>query len=169
MKKLFLAIILVATNFSIIFAGPFDSEKWINTYYKNPTPEKFTEAVRDFSQKELFKEESSRVVLEAFLAAIMFKNPSKVQSWLVELGDLPQDDLNSVYAALVYSKLEFALDLIRKYTLEQSRPCESLEALINLRPPIYELPLSPAVLDMNWGVFLCHGRTTSDPTHYQSF
>lgn len=159
MKKILWVFALVFTNFSVIFADSFDSNDWVMSYYKNPSPEKFIEGVRDFSEKNMFENESSRLPTVGFLSGVFANNPTKVKDWLSELSSSPKEDLNWIYNALLYSKAEVASELFKEYFFDGNAYDEDAYLIfIEQIPPIFEMPLDHAsVLDMNWAYFFATG------------
>ena len=97
MNKYFIITILI---FSPLFAESVNVNTWMDHYYKDPAPHLFVEAVREFSSKGFFQNDNTKSMLEAFLAAVIVKNQSKVEEWLAELNDLPKNDLECIYNAI---------------------------------------------------------------------
>lgn len=156
-----LALLLsFATSLSAV-ASSSSAEQWLNNYYKNPAPERFTSAVLELSRNGYFDEAGHVPLAIGFMATVFSQNPDKVQSWLQFSHVLPVSHQRILISALWYSGNPKGADYLRAY----ARDCEpslrtSLNALANTTPSLPNAEVSSvSSLNLQWGAFLANGET----------
>jgi hypothetical protein len=122
---------------------------WMTFYYKNPTPEKFVESVRELAKDGSLSNDDAQPPIVAFLSQVMASNPKKIPGWLKQLSDLDRKQTSVILAAAWYSDTEEALAYFES---------QKLEAYLKQKgPKILEMELDPTILDMLWGHFMATG------------
>ena len=79
------------------------SNQWLAFYFRDPQPARFVEEVRALGSTGAFSRESSKPPLITFLGRVMAQNPGKIEGWMKELDNLPQEQKDVLYAALWFS------------------------------------------------------------------
>lgn len=132
----------------------YSSDQWVSSYFTSPHPERFVEEVRAMSSAGYFSKESSKPPLITFLGRVMAQNPEKLGSWMKGLEGLPQNDMDTLYAALWFSGTEEG-----KQCLES----RGIKDYAGKNPPdVLNMEIdSPVVIDMLWGWFFATGDETA--------
>ncbi len=138
---------------------------WVENYYLNPGPERLAPAVQALSRGGYFEQEGQPAMAIGFLAAVFAQNPTRIDGWLHEFGDLPASHRRLVASALWYSGSPQGADhlraLARQSDAAMRAEIEQLAAAWT-QPSLAATPvLSRASLDLQWGAFLGNG----DPQH----
>lgn len=156
-----LAVLLSFATVASAAAPSSSAEQWLNNYYQQPAPERFTSAIFELSRTGYF-EEAGRVPLAiGFIATVFAQNPDKVQSWLGVSRVLPVSHQRILVAALWYAGNPKGAEYLKAH----SRDCEpslraSINALINSSPSIKDAGVqSISSLNLQWGAFLASGET----------
>ncbi|MGK5080058.1 hypothetical protein [Janthinobacterium sp. HLX7-2] len=144
----FLAIILLAT------AQTAFAEDWLSHYYESPTPERFVTEVQALSKAGNLSNPESAALTSVFLGRVMAANPTQVDAWLSQLGDLKGDDRQTVLFAASLSGTREAQD----YLGRQPDAGKYRGKPVDIRAIN---PKEPAVLDMLWADFFATGE--ADP------
>ncbi|MFZ2301676.1 MAG: hypothetical protein WAW10_07385 [Gallionella sp.] len=140
-----LAAILLAT------AQTAYAEDWLSHYYEHPTPERFVTEVQALSKAGNLSNPKSAALISVFLSRVMAANPTQVDGWLSQLGDLKEGDRQTVlFAASLSGTKEAQAYLGRQPDAEKYRGKP-----IDIRAIE---PKNPTVLDMLWADFFATGE-----------
>lgn len=124
---------------------------WLSHYYEHPTPERFVPEVKALSKAGNLSSPNTSALVSVFLGKIMAANPTQVDGWLAQLGDLKDGDRQTVLAAAnVSGTREAQAYLGRQPDAEKYRGKP-----IDIRAIE---PKSPTVLDMLWADFYATGE-----------
>ena len=154
MKKCWILLLVL---FSLpLFAADLQngSIHWLTFYYRNPQPEHFVEEVRDLIQSGSFSKVTTHPPLIVFLGRVLAQHPRKIESWMSDLNDLPQEGKNLLYAALWFSKTAEATHYLEAHGIhdyEGKTPPDILKMEID----------SPTVIEMLWGWYFATGDETA--------
>jgi len=160
-NPVFALLFSFATTSSALASSAPSAEQWLNSYYQQPTPERFTAAMIELSKSGYFEEAGHVPLAIGFIATLFAQNPGRVQSWLGVGRILPAAHQRILISALWYSGHPKGADYLRTY----SRDCEpelrvSLEGILSSRPSVASAPVqSVASLNLQWGAFLATGDT----------
>jgi hypothetical protein len=155
-----LALLLSFASAVSAVASPSSAEQWLNNYYKQPAPERFTSAILQLSRDGYFEEAGHVPLAIGFIATVFAQNPDQVQSWLGVNRVLPLNHQRILVAALWYSGNPKGADYLRSY----ARDCEpslraSIDTLINSSPSLKNAGVqSISSLNLQWGAFLASGE-----------
>jgi len=156
-----LALLLSFVTASSALASSSSAEQWLNNYYQQPAPERFTSAILELSKSGYFEEAGHVPLAIGFVATVFAQNPDKVQSWLGVSRVLPVAHQRILVSALWYSGNPKGAEYLRAY----SRDCEpglraSINELLNSAPSIPNAQVqSVASMNLQWGAFLATGDT----------
>lgn len=156
-----LVLLLSFAAASSALASSPSAEQWLNNYYQQPAPERFTSAMLELSRSGYFEEANHVPLAIGFIATVFAQNPDKVQSWLKVNQVLPVAHQRILISALWYSGNPKGADYLRSY----SRDCDqslraSINELLNSAPSVPNAPVqSVASLNLQWGAFLATGDT----------
>lgn len=155
-------LISFATASSLMaFSSSSSAEQWLNNYYQQPAPERFTSAMIELSKEGYFEEAGHVPLAIGFVATLFAQNPDKVPFWLGVGRVLPVAHQRILVSALWYSGNPKGAEYLRAY----SRDCEpdlraSIDALLSSVPSIPNAPVqSVASMNLQWGAFLATGDT----------
>lgn len=140
-----LAAVLLAT------AQTAYAEDWFSGYYEHPTPERFVVEVLALGRAGNLSNPKTAALTSVFLGRVMAANPTQVDGWLSQLGDLKGDDRQTVlFAASLSGTKEAQAYLGRQPDAEKYRgkPVD-IRALE---------PNNPTLLDMLWADFFATGE-----------
>lgn len=146
MRLTYLLTIILLANVQTAFA-----EDWFSHYYEHPSPERFVTEVHALSKAGNLSNQRTAALISVFLGRVMAANPTQVDSWLNQLGDLKGGDRETVLiAAQVSGTKEASAYLDRQADAEKYRgkpiDIRTLE------------PKDPKVLDMLWADFFATGE-----------
>ena len=141
-----LTVVLLAT------AQTAYAEDWFSHYYEHPTPERFVTEVQAFSKAGNLSNQKTSALISVFLGRVMAANPTQVDGWLTQLGDLKGSDRQTVLFAANLSGIKEA----QAYLSRQSDAEKYQGKPIDIRALE---PKDPAVLDMLWADFFATGET----------
>ena len=135
--------------------------QWMTYYYLKPDPGNFVPAVNYMASSGLLENENALAPLFGFVAGVVRSNPSKLTTWIKELGPLNDAQLGAVVLGVWYANLPQSQKLV--YSLLEQRPGlkEKQGFLLQGSPmPITKIPLEEGswVLDANWGTFMATGE-----------
>lgn len=156
-----LALLLSFATATSVLASSSSAEQWLNNYYQQPAPERFTSAILELSKSGYFEEAGHVPLAIGFVATVFAQNPDKVQSWLGVSHVLPAAHQRILVSALWYSGNPKGAEYLRAY----SRDCEpalraSINELLNSAPSIPNAQVqSVASMNLQWGAFLATGDT----------
>lgn len=156
-----LALLLSFASAVSAVASSSTAEQWLNNYYKQPAPERFTSAILELSRNGYFDEAGHVPLAIGFIATVFAQNPDQVQSWLGVNRVLPVSHQRILVAALWYSGNPKGADYLRSY----ARDCEpslraSIDTLINSSSSLKNAGVqSISSLNLQWGAFLASGET----------
>ncbi|BBJ00486.1 hypothetical protein FGKAn22_21780 [Ferrigenium kumadai] len=140
-----LAAILLAT------AQTAYAEDWLSHYYEHPTPERFVTEVHALSKAGNLSNPKTAALISVFLGRVIAANPTQVDSWLTQLGDLKGGDRQTVLFAASLSGTKEA----QAYLSRQSDAEKYLGKPIDIRALE---PNNPTFLDMLWADFFATGE-----------
>ncbi len=154
-----LAVALSFASAVPAFAAKPSAEQWLNDYYRNPAPERFTSAVYELSRTGYFEEAGHVPLAIGFLATVFAQNPDKVDSWLAVNRVLPVSHQRILVAALWYSGNPKGADYVRSYARDCAPELRAnLESMLTTQPSLQNSSvMSTASLNLQWGVFLATG------------
>jgi hypothetical protein len=146
MRLIYLLALILLAAVQNVFA-----EDWISHYYKHPTPERFVTEVQALSKAGNLSNPKTASMISVFLGRVMAANPTQVDGWLNQLGDLKGGDRQTILlAASLSGTKEAQAYLNRQADAEKFRrkPVEvrTLE------------PNNPTTLDMLWADFFATGE-----------
>lgn len=142
--KFFVLILVMAVRTAF-------AQDWLSHYYEHPTPERFVIEVQALSKAGNLSNPKSSALISVFLGRIMAANPTKVDGWLSQLGDLKGGDRQTLLAAASLSGTKDA----QTYLDRQADAERYRGKPIDVR--ILE-PESPTILDMLWADFFATGE-----------
>ena len=141
----FLAAVIFSTAQSAF------AEDWLSHYYENPTPKRFVTEVQALSKVGSLSNPKTAALTSVFLGRVMAANPTQVDAWLTQLGDLKGGDRQTVlFAASLSGTREAQAYLGRQPDAEKYRAKP-----IDIRALD---PKTPTVLDMLWADFYATGE-----------
>ena len=146
-------LVLLAGNAPFAHAeeASLSSERWLQTYYQSPQPERFVEEVHDLSRRGLLAKPNNRPPMIGFLSQVLAQNPQKITAWMTALDDLPAAEKAILQNALWHSGRPEGVRYLESKDLQEYRA--------KLPPDILTLEItSPEPLDMLWGYFLATGK-----------
>lgn len=152
-----LALFALAT---VADAAPYRGREWLNSYYRNPEPERFVASVFDLSRNRYFALPGRAMVGIGFMASVFRQNPDEVDEWLRYCRGLPERERRMVVAALWYAGFPKGEEYLRLYAeaAEQPRMREKLMRVLEGTPSFDDLPVaSRSALHLGWGRFLATG------------
>ncbi len=155
------ALLLSFASAASALASSSSAEQWLNNYYQQPAPDRFTSAVLELSKSGYFEEANHVPLAIGFFATVFAQNPDKVRAWLRVNEVLPVAHQRILVSALWYSGNPKGADYLRAY----SRECDpalraSIDELLNSTPSIPNAQVqSVASLNLQWGAFLATGDT----------
>ena len=150
MKRTAIAFLSLLATQTIFAEGVKGKGDWMMFYYKNPAPEQLVAEVRAMTKAGALKDPNAQPPTVAFLSRVMAKNPTKINKWLEELGDLEKNERSVVFAAAWYSDTDEARAFFKKKGLQDYLDQEA--------PAILEMEVKdPSTLDMLWGYFMATG------------
>jgi len=138
------------------------AETWLNNYYQQPAPERFTSAVFELSRSGYFEESGHVPLAIGFLGAIFAQNPGRVDEWMQVSRVLPVAHQRILASALWYSGNPKGAKYL--HTLARSaNPAvqHDIETLLAGTPNLNSTEVrSVSSLNLQWGVFLATGEKT---------
>ena len=145
MRIIYLLTILLLSAAQTAFAAD-----WLSHYYEHPTPERFVSEVKAMSKAGTLSNPNTASSIAVFLGRIMAANPTQIDGWLAELGDLKGGDRQTVLTAASLSETKEA----QAYLVRQPDAEKYRAKPIDIRSIE---PKHPAVLDMLWADFFATG------------
>ena len=136
MRIIYLLTILLLSAAQTAFAAD-----WLSHYYEHPTPERFVSEVKAMSKAGTLSNPNTASSIAVFLGRIMAANPTQIDGWLAELGDLKGGDRQTVLTAASLSETKEA----QAYLVLQPDADKYRAKPIDIRSIE---PKHPAVLDM---------------------
>ena len=123
---------------------------WVSHYYEKPAPERFVAEVQALSRAGHLAKPTTAAITSVFLGRVMAANPSQVDGWLSQLGDLKNEDRQTLLLAASRSGTKEA----QAYLARQPE-AEKFRA----RPAdVREQAPTGVVLDMLWADFFATGE-----------
>src|SRR5687767_14541482 len=86
-KGLIALLLLVATG--VRADDSASAEAWLNNYYQQPAPERFTSAVFELSRSGYFEQPGHVPLAIGFLASVFAQNPERADEWMAVSRVLP--------------------------------------------------------------------------------
>jgi len=126
------------------------SSDWVNSYYRNPQPERFVTEVRELSKAGALSQEGAEAPMTAFLSRVMAQNPAQIAPWMSALSDLPEKDKATLYKSIWLSDTKAGKLYLKDHGLAiylEKAPPDLLKMKLN----------SSSVLDTWWGYFFATG------------
>ncbi len=146
MRHIYLLAAVLLTAAQTAFAAD-----WLSHYYEHPTPDRFVPEVKALSKAGNLSNPNSSALISVFLGKIMAANPTQVDGWLIQLGDLKEGDRQALlFAASLSGTKEAQAYLGRQPDAEKFRGKP-----IDIRAIE---PKSPTLLDMLWADFYATGE-----------
>ena len=130
--------------------------KWMMTYYQDPKPEQFVEAVRVLSKINKLNDTSPNAKTDVslmFLGKIIENNPKQVPDWMDALSDLPKQDYSAIKRALWFAGTDPALDWLRDNG--DSKLADGPRPLLLSNGPA--MPAKPHHVDQLWEWYFATG------------
>src|SRR5690606_20488710 len=113
-----LAVLLtLATSVS---AASSSAQAWLEHYYQQPAPERFTSAIYELSRAGYFEQEGRVPLAIGFIASVFQQNPDRVEEWLNVNRVLPVAHQRILVSALWYSGHAKGADYLRAYARSAS-------------------------------------------------
>jgi len=134
-------------------------QAWLETYYLNPQPAQIPGAIAKLSREGYFDRAENTAVAIGFLSTVFSENPTKVESWLRDMNDLPAKHQRLLAAALWQAGHPLGSELLAK--LGQQSPVRNEVMRLAEMPsqPINVTPVrSPSSMRLQWGAFLASGE-----------
>ena len=130
--------------------------KWMMTYYQDPKPEQFVEAVRVLSKINKLNDTSPNAKTDVslmFLGKIIENNPKQVPDWMDALSDLPKQDYSAIKRALWFAGTDPALDWLRNHG--ESKLADGPRPLLLSNHAA--MPMQPYHVDQLWEWYFATG------------
>ncbi len=134
--------------------------RWITYYYLKPEPHRVADAIHAASSQGFMKGGKKAPLFIGFLAGVLSKNPSLVQSLSKQLTSLPVVDQPTLILGVWYSSHPEAKKLLLQLAKAMPKHKEMIDYLVsNDRLGLLDLPLEQGawVLDTHWGYFMATG------------
>ncbi len=151
---------LAAVSFVSAHAGS-SAQSWLENYYQQPAPERFTSAVFELSRSGYFEEPGRVPLAIGFLASVFAQHPDRADEWMSVSRVLPVSHQRILASALWYSGSEKGATHLRALARNASAPVRAeVESLLaSHRPDLRDAEvLSAQSLNLQWGVFLATGE-----------
>lgn len=143
-------------------AASSSAQAWLENYYQQPAPERFSSAIYELSRSGYFEQEGHVPLAIGFIASVFQQHPDRVEGWLNVNRVLPVAHQRILVAALWYSGHAKGADYLRAYARSTSPALRSdIEALLaNASPDLHAAAVhSDKSLNLQWGAFLATGDT----------
>lgn len=146
-----LTALFLAINLSFAEDQSDNGAEWLETYYQNPTPEKFLPQMKLWAENGTLRNPAARSALVGFTSQLMRQNRSKIAAWVRELRVGDPEDFVVIDNALYFSRTTEADKLIEaslgRKLEDKDRPSKILERPLNEEP----------AMNMLWGYFYATG------------
>ena len=156
LKLLLVASLALAS--SLAARAQISAQAWLETFYLNPAPAELTRNIAALSREGYFEKPGHTAVGIGFLSTVFAQHPARVETWLLELADLPARDQRLLAAAVWQAGLPFGAELLRN--LGQSSPVRADVLRLASMPSmaIDDTPVqSSSSMNLKWGAFLATG------------
>jgi len=154
------AVVVAGLALATVLAAraQISARAWFETYYLNPAPDELPVALRQLSREGFF-EEPGRIALGiGFISAVFARHPARIDTWLRELGDLPEQHQRLLAAALWQAGDPLGADLLRKFGRTSSLREEIERLAATPSQLVIDTPVrSEASMNLQWGAFLASG------------
>jgi hypothetical protein len=130
---------------------PAFAEDWLSHYYEHPTPERFVTEVQEMSKTGNLSNPKTAALISVFLGRVMAANPTKVDDWLSQLGELKGGDRQTLLAAASLSGTKGAQAYLDRQADAEGYRGKSFD-IRTLEPK------NPTILDMLWADFFATGE-----------
>ncbi len=152
---LFLRCLLLATP--LLPAQPGAAEiaeeegDWLEYYYRNPTPDRFVEMMKNWSDDGTLRDHGAQPAVIGFLSQVLRQNRDRIADWHRDLAGRPPADAMVLSTAMLFSRTGEADAIFEEVTGRKPRDRD--------RPPkILDLPQAQtATVSMLWGHFYATG------------
>lgn len=157
LKAVLLAGLALASSLAI--RAETSAQAWLETYYVNPQPERLPAAVLELSRSGFLDQNIALSI--GFLSTVFAKNPTRVDTWLLQLGDLPLNHQRLLASSLWQAGHPLGGELLTVLS-EHSAIRQEINRLASAPSrSIDDKPvLSPQSLNLQWGAFLASGEQT---------
>jgi hypothetical protein len=126
------------------------ADDWVSHYYEKPAPGRFVAEVQALSKAGHLAKPTTAEITSVFLGRVMAANPSQVDGWLNQLGDLKNEDRQTLLLAASRSGTKEA----QAYLARQPEADK-----FGARPAdVRDLAPTGIVLDMLWADFFATGE-----------
>ncbi|MEO6002208.1 MAG: hypothetical protein ABIZ04_21335 [Opitutus sp.] len=153
------AVLLAAASVARA-ATPSSAELWLNNYYQQPAPERFTSAVFELSRSGYFEQPHHVPLAIGFLGSIFAQHPDRVDEWMRVSPRLPVAHQRILASALWYSGNPKGVTYLQALARSANPELRhEIEGLVARTPDLKSAEVkSVRSLDLQWGVFLATGE-----------
>lgn len=144
---------------SVLFPGLMlqaEEEDWLENYYKNPTPERFVEQMKDWAADGTLDNEIAKPAIIAFTSQLLRQNRDRIESWYSALSGLSPSQMQVLHTAMLFSRTSEADGIMRKQ-FGKKYDEQKVETQKILKMPLDK----PKTIDMLWGFFYATGSETA--------
>jgi hypothetical protein len=136
---------------------PFDSERWMTSYYEHPQPEKTFDAIRAIHDDGLLLLPNAQRPLIAFFSTIFRDNPSVTTQFLNRCSFLSEKEIGVLAYAFWFADTDESKAQLKALSDKDKNYAPFLKST---PPSILESEITmPNSLDMCWGHFFASGNT----------
>ncbi|MAS96570.1 MAG: hypothetical protein CMO55_25555 [Verrucomicrobiales bacterium] len=129
-----------------------EEEDWLENYYKNPTPERFVEQMKDWAADGTLDNEMAKPAVIAFISQVLRQNRKEIEPWYAALSGLSPSQMQVLHTAMLFSRTSEADRIMRKAFGKKYD-----EQKVDTKK-ILEMPLDKQnTIDMLWGFFYATG------------
>lgn len=156
LKAVLVAGLALASTFAA--RAETSARGWLENYYVNPQPERLPSAVLELSRNGFFEKEGNIPLAIGFLSSVFTQNPGRVDTWLLELNDLPLNHQRLIASALWQSGHPLGAEMLSTLSETSSIRREIVRLASTPSRAIEDTPvLSPQSMNLQWGAFLATG------------
>jgi hypothetical protein len=143
-------------------AGTSTAEAWLNNYYQQPAPDRFTSAVYELSRSGYFEQPGHVPLAIGFLASVFAQNPERADEWMGVSRVLPVAHQRILASALWYSGNAKGSAYLRALAESSSTGVrKDVKEVVASTPDLRAAEVrSVSSLNLQWGVFLATGEKT---------
>jgi hypothetical protein len=140
----------------LIKEEPEQPDRWIQQYYRNPSPDKFATEVRLAQKQGFLSKEGACYGAAGFFARLFAAHETRVQGWMSLVNSFPAQDRKLFFIALRWADTPKATKVLERYASEdtEARYCRNI-----LTVPSFKTLTHPTAdeLDGCWGSFFATG------------
>lgn len=132
------------------------AEDWLENYYKNPTPERFVEEIKNWAKDGVLDDQDARPALIAFLSQVIRANREQLSEWYLSLAGLSSSQKQVLNTAMLFSRTEEADELLRaqfgeRYDAQKKETEKILDMALDVEPTLHML----------WGFYYATGSANA--------